>query len=223
MDLLVVCGLGVLINVLSLETYTAPGLNGKRATDEVPAMDEIQAQQWAEYDINALSEDDRKMLCLARGQSFELIEWLDWNFTTGLPNIPIQSLFSNILLNMCKMLCDYKWRADKEEIKCIADFTLARLQIQITGVLVSAASRNPHQVAFNGIGIIASKWKLPMPDTVAQSILPRGLDGVHFKKINRGMPYERLTLPELFRKGETEFDKDFASRLDVKREIIGAS
>ncbi|KAF8170798.1 hypothetical protein BJ912DRAFT_840117, partial [Pholiota molesta] len=129
MDFLVVCGLGVLINVLSLETYTAPGLNGRFA------MDKTQAQQWKKYDINVLSEDDRKLYCLARAQSFELIAWLNWNFSTGLENIPMESLFTIMLTNMCKMLCDYKWRADKEEIKCMADFTLERLQGQITGVL----------------------------------------------------------------------------------------
>ncbi|KAF8174866.1 hypothetical protein BJ912DRAFT_1064510 [Pholiota molesta] len=197
MDFLVVCGLGVLINVLSLETYTAPGLNGRFA------MDKTQAQQWKKYDINALSEDDRKLYCLARAQSFELIAWLNWNFSTGLENIPMESLFTIMLTNMCKMLCDYKWWADKEEIKCMADFTLERLQGQITGVLALAANRNPEQCG-------------------ADDIATRG-GWAQIQENQSGKVIRTIASGRIVQEGADSTHKVFGNMLDIKREITGAS
>ncbi|KAF9473554.1 hypothetical protein BDN70DRAFT_785722, partial [Pholiota conissans] len=107
-DLLLICALGTLINVLSFETYTAPGLRREAK------MDKSQAQLWNEHDVNGISEDDRKLYCLARGQSFEIVAWLDANFSTGPTNVPVQSLFSQALLHICKTVCNYKWLADKK-------------------------------------------------------------------------------------------------------------
>lgn len=209
------CGLGVLINVLSFQTYTAPGLNPE------DALSQLQVDQWNMWDINGLSEDDRKLYCLTRGQSFELIEWLDWTFTTGFPNMPVWSIFTQMVFNMCQMLCDYKWRADQEQMPCMPWFTVGTLQDQITGVLRLLDEMNPNQVA-SGFGMEARKWKLPIHHPKAQSIIPLSLDGACFRKSRNG-PYERRPQEDLFRFGETTWDKAFAARLEVKREIIGAS
>jgi hypothetical protein len=213
-----VCATGVLINVLSLQTYTAPGID---TLAETP-MDNMQNRLWHAYDINGLSEDDRKRCCLARGQSFELVAWLNANFTTGLSNVPIQAMFSNILVNMCKMLCHYKWSADKHEIDYRPDFTLDRLRLQITEVLAWAGRRDPTQVVAQQAEWNPKNWKLPMPDSVGRSILPTGIEGVHFQKVVSAR-YQALTLPELCKMGETALDSKFAQRLEVKREIIGMS
>ncbi len=45
--------------------------------------------------------------------SIELITWLSTMYTTGILDMPVQKLFSIVLVNICKMLCDYKWQADK--------------------------------------------------------------------------------------------------------------
>ena len=103
MDLLVVCCLGVLINVLSHMTYLAPGMERHQK------MNVVQAHLSIQYDVNGLSEDNRKLLCLARGRSIELIMWLSMTYTTGIPDMPVQKLFLTVLVNVCKMLCNYKW------------------------------------------------------------------------------------------------------------------
>ncbi len=105
-DFLVVCCLGVLLNVLCHMTYSAAEL------DERCVMDDTQVYLWDTCDINGLSEDERKQLCLARGQSIELILWLSTTYSTGIHDTPVQKLYARVLVNICKMLCNYKWKAD---------------------------------------------------------------------------------------------------------------
>ncbi len=82
MDLLVVCCLGVLINVLSPVTYSAPGM------ERHWRMNDVQVALWNECDVNGLSEDERKLHCLTRGRSIELISWLGVTHTTGISDMP---------------------------------------------------------------------------------------------------------------------------------------
>ncbi len=63
-------------------TYTAPGL------DRDYAMDDEQARLWNQYDVNGLSEGNRKLLCLTRGRSIELILWLSMSYETGFQTSP---------------------------------------------------------------------------------------------------------------------------------------
>ena len=54
----------------------------------------IVSSVWNEHDVNGLSQDDRKLLCLTRGQSIELVLWLSKTCSIGIPNMPAQHLFS---------------------------------------------------------------------------------------------------------------------------------
>lgn len=135
MDLLVVCGLGVLINVMCHKTYSAPGM------ERLWEMDDAQTHLWNKYDVNGLSEDDRKLLCLARGRSIELILSLSMRYSTGIPRMPVQQLFVTILVNIGRMLCNYKWQADKKKTLCSPDFTIERLKIQLHAALALVIKR----------------------------------------------------------------------------------
>lgn len=213
-DLLVACSLGVLINVLCHLTYTAPGL------DRTWAMDESQMHLWNQYDVNGLSEDDRKLLCLARGQSIELISWLSTTYSTGILGMSVQKMFSTALVDICKTLCDYKWRADKKKFPCSPDFTLGRLKIQICAVLELIHSEDPSLVGPDQCDWDARKWKFPMAGGTAKSTLPACFSGMNIHKISAPQ-YKRKSQGQLFKMGETALDLKFAKRLEVKREIIG--
>ena len=216
MDLLVVCCLGVLINVFSYLTYSAPGVERRWK------MNDAQVHLWNQYDVNGLSEDDRKLLCLARGRSIELILWLSMTYTTGISDMPVQKLFSTVLVNVCKTLCDYKWQADKIGITCSPDFTLKRFKIQIHAVLELVLQRMDLSPAtLEQLDWDVKKWKIPIDDSTPKNILPQ-VAGLSIHK-SSALPYKRQTQAQLFRMGETALDRKFAERLEVKREIIGLS
>ena len=181
----------------------------------------MQVRLWNQYDINGLSEDDRKLLCLARGQSIELVSWLSNTYTTGKPDMPLQKLFVTILLNMCTMLCDYKWHADKTKIPSAPDFTIGRLKIQLHAVLSLVMQRvDPSLKADKELNWNVKNWKFPMPESCKQ-ILPQ-VSGLDIEK-SSAPSYQRKTQRELFEMGETIRDRMFAGRLEIKREIIGSS
>lgn len=214
MDLLVVCGLGVLINVMCHKTYLAPGM------ERLWEMDDAQTHLWNKYDVNGLSEDDRKLLCLARGRSIELILSLSMRYSTGIPRMPVQQLFVTILVNIGRMLCNYKWQADKKKTLCSPDFTIERLKIQLHAALALVIKRMDLSPATKKqLDWDARKWKLPMPKSTSESILPH-VAGIDIQR-SSSLPYKRMTQTELFKMGETVLDQKFAKRLEVKREIIG--
>ena len=214
MDLLVVCGLGVMMNVLCHATYSAPGL------DRELKMNTAQVRLWNHYDVNGLTEDDRKLFCLTRGQSIELVSWLSATYTTGIPDIPAQKLFATVLVNICTMLCNYKWQADNQRMDSAPDFTIGRLKIQIHAALLLVIQKlDPSAGAFGNLDCDARNWKLPMEHSTFEQILPH-ITGLNIQK-SSAPPYERKSLRELFKMGETLLDQKFAQRLEVKREIIG--
>ncbi len=215
MDLLVVCGLGTLLNVICYTTYSAPRL------DREARMNDMQVRLWHQYDVNGLSEDDRKLLCLARGQSIELVSWLSNTYTTGKPDMPVQKLFATILLNMCTMICDYKWHADKTKIPSAPDFTIGRLKIQIHAVLSLVMERMDSSLQSDkDLSWNPKSWKFPMPHS-CKRILPH-VSGLNIQR-SPALSYERKSQRELFETGETIRDRMFAGRLESKREIIGLS
>ncbi len=203
------------MNVLCHTTYTAPGL------DRSWEMNKSQVHLWNEHDVNGLSEDDRKLLCLTRGQSIELVLWLSKTYSTGIPNMPARHLFSIILVDTCKMLCDYKWLVDKKKHLCSPNFTLGRLKTQIHAVLALIMHNKdlsvvkPEQHDWD-----ARRWKVPTDRSACRGILPAHITGFDIRKVS-APPYIRKSQAELFKIGETALDLKFAQRLEVKREIIG--
>ncbi len=215
-DLLVVCCLGVLINVLSPVTYSAPGM------ERHWRMNDVQVALWNECDVNGLSEDERKLHCLTRGRSIELISWLGVTHTTGISDMPVQKLFSTIIVDVCRMLCNYKWQADKNGIYCAPDFTIERLKIQIHAALELVVQRMDLSPAtINQLDWDVETWKIPFDDSPSKRILPQ-VAGLSIRR-NSAVIYKRQNQTQLFKMGETGLDWKFAKRLEVKREIIGLS
>lgn len=217
MDLLLICSLGILINVLCHDTYTAPGWN------RLFEMNDTQARLWGQYDVNGLSEEDRKLFCLARGRSIELVTWLSLAYTTGITDMPVQKLFATIFINTCKMLCDYKWKADNKRLDTPPNFTIERVKIQIYAVLSFVVDKVDLPLAtFEELDWDSRKWKLPTSRSHSISILPPHVTGMNILS-SSALPYKPKHQSELFRLGETALDKKFAKRLEVKRENIGLS
>ena len=202
------------MNALCHTTYSAPGL------DRESKMNTAQVWLWNHYDVNGLSEDDRKLFCLTRGQSIELVSWLNATYTTGIPDMPVQKMFATILVNICAMLCNYKWHADNKGMDSAPDFTIRRLKLQIHAALLLVSQKlDSSAMAFAHLDCDARNWKLPMENSTFERILP------HVARLNiqksPAPSYERKSLRELFKMGETSLDQKFAQRLEIKREIIG--
>ena len=152
----------------------------------------------------------------------ELISWLSITYATGIPDMPVQKLFATVLVNICTMLCNYKWRADKQKIASAPDFTIGRLKIQIQAVLSWVVQKvDPSQKLFEHLDWDARKWKFPMANTTLDRILPQAV-GLNIRR-SSAPSYERKSQRELFEMGETSLDQKFAKRLEIKREIIGLS
>ena len=214
MDLLVACSLGVMLNVFCHMTYSAPGL------DRRSKMNNVQLQLWNEYDVNGLSEDARKLLCLTRGQSIEIVSWLSIMYSTGISDMPVQEVFSAVLVNICKMLCNYKWQADRKKVDSFPDFTIGRLKTQIHTVLTWAVQiLDPSLIVFSHLDWEPKNWKFPLTDST--TILPH-MTGLNIRK-SSAISFQRKSLSELFTQGETSLDQKFSRRLEIKRETIGLS
>ncbi len=211
MDLLVVCSLGVLINVVCPTTYHAPGM------DRHSKMNNAQLDLWNRYDVNGISEDERKLFCLTRAQSIEIVSWLCITYASGIPDMPIQKLFSVVLVNICRMLCNYKWQADRKKIVSSPDFTIGRLKVQIHAALAWAIQQLDPSLSVFDHNWQPKSWRFPMADST--NILPSN-PPLNIHKSSATL-YKHKSLSELFTLGETELDQKFARRLEVKREIMG--
>jgi len=97
-DLLAVCNLGILLNILDFETYSYPGQghNTKISKD--------QKNQLYQYDYNMMPLMDRKACVIARGQAMELHRWFFSHFlapedrhATGLEESSILSTLASQL------------------------------------------------------------------------------------------------------------------------------
>lgn len=184
-------------------------------------MNDAQVRLWNLYDVNALSEDERKLFCLTRGRSIEIIAWLSMTYTSGTKK-PIQELFLVALVDTCKLLCDYKWQADAIGLHCSPDFTLDRLKSQIHATLaLMVAQLDILPTTLEKLAWDPAEWELPMPENFSRNILLR-FNGISVEKSSAPF-YQQKTQTELFKLGETTLDRKFAQRLRVKREIIGTS
>lgn len=68
LDVLTLCNIGILFNVLDRRTYPEP---------DQSYMDSLRMDK---YDYNEISEEDRRRYVYARGLSIELIHWLNSRF-----------------------------------------------------------------------------------------------------------------------------------------------
>ena len=209
MDLIVICSLGVLMNVLCPATYSAPGLHC------LSKMDNIQADAWDQYDINGLSEYERKIFCLVRGQSLELVLWLSATYVIGNCDSSAQDVFLAVVVNMCKALCDYKWKADKQGIFCSPDFTIERLKTQIHNAL--SLVYQTLGLPFPTPELNVMTWELPMTDPTFYRILPQ-IAQMSIHRSSAPEPYQRKSQADLCKMGETVRDRNFGKRLEVKAE-----
>ena len=73
-DLLAVCNLGILLNLLDFETYSYPG-QGHNVK-----ISKAQKDQLYQYDYNMMPLMDRKACVIARGQAMELHQWFFSHF-----------------------------------------------------------------------------------------------------------------------------------------------
>lgn len=198
--------MGALLNVLSFPTYSAPGSDGNTT------MDDAELQLWLDNDINALSKEDRKLFCLARGQAFEIIASINVHFTIRETDTSPFMLFTSLLVHICKAILHYKTLADNNSIEHNPDLTLDKIQIQITGLL-----------SMEFLEIVdhdATKWKFPIFHNADCPIFLDQIFGLSLQKIPKAQ-YARLTLEGLFEEGETNLDKKFAQELNIKQEPLG--
>lgn len=203
---MVICALGTLLNVLSFQTYCAPNGDGKTL------MDDVERQLWFSHDVNAFSEEERKLLCLARGQAFEIVVYLCKHFNIRNDTKSIHAVFVSGLVQMCKMILHYKDLVDKQEVHCNPNFTIDKIHIQISALL---------SMPFLEYGDYnTTNWMVPLHDGMDCPMLPDAFFG-HLLEPIPDVQYHRQTLAQLFKFGETTLDKKFAQSLNIKEEQTG--
>ncbi|KAF9473563.1 hypothetical protein BDN70DRAFT_937335 [Pholiota conissans] len=202
-DLLIACALGCMMNALSLDTYCAnPEVNRD-------VMTKAEAAEWVKYDVNSMSDKDRRMCCLARGQAMQIVAWLDSSYkVTDPPSGRFSQIFSMLLINVCKTLMDYKFLADSQKISHHANLTFERLQHQVVGLLTFAN---------RSYKCDPTTWKHPLY-SLKHSILDC-LTEIAVKRRPKS-DFEPLSVMGLFDSGETALDKKYALRLNVKEDPV---
>ena len=194
------------MNVLCHMTYSPPG------QDYLAEMAANQASKWNQYDSNGLSDYQRKIFCLTRGQSLELILWFNATYTTGIPNRPIHTLFSIGLIDTCKMLIDYKYHFDRTSWLAAPGFTLERLQVQIQAVLTLVKEKlDPSSTTLQQLDWDINKWELPSESSTGKRMLPC-IPVAKVSKLSNPPAFIRLSGPVLCTLGETDLDRKYASR-----------
>jgi hypothetical protein len=191
-NLLSLCNLVILGNVLDFRTYLAPNQPPER--DATPAEQEVLDN----YDRNKIPKQERVAMMFYRGLAFEVIEWIKLHFDFWNPEGEPVDLPSHYLTQQLLALSEYKSDAsDNNKGRAGAPHcTPALLQKQIANVIKCNEALEKY-------------WSL-RGDQVNTSQLGFGdRDGWKFERRRIFRPYTPRTEDELIDDGTTEFDQKF--------------
>ncbi|KAF8960610.1 hypothetical protein BDZ97DRAFT_1605550, partial [Flammula alnicola] len=131
-ELLTICYLGVLMNVLDFETYSYPG------QEPGAALTPKQEQRHMLHDYNAMSLLNRLACTHARGLALDLLEWVECNYELR-ETIPgesavikdMHSVFALAMNRLCLSLMLYKQLAQQQSIEGAPNCTLEAIRMQL--------------------------------------------------------------------------------------------
>lgn len=152
MDLLAVCSVSILSNVLDFETYCYPNQspynndNEKPATESeelehannVKGLTSDQVRQMELFDYNSKSPDDRAGCVYVRGLALDLLKWFTVNYLlvepSGKPALDTYGVLMNNLCHQIYMVWLAKKKAVDQGVKGAPHCTLGLLERQLRGL-----------------------------------------------------------------------------------------
>lgn len=107
-NLMAICMFGILINVLDFATYQYPGNSTPNSTPT-----KSQEEEMIKFDINALSDEERRGCIYTRGQALQIMDFVAQNFTFGHPEDfsewnSVKQYQECMIIHQCQMLFNYK-------------------------------------------------------------------------------------------------------------------
>ncbi|KAJ3493289.1 hypothetical protein NLJ89_g11055 [Agrocybe chaxingu] len=193
-DLLTVCNLNILGNVLDFRTYSTPNESSDRPATEAQRLLLLTS------DVNNIPPEERAHMRYARGMALEVLRWARSQFETRF-NLAVVDLPSIYLEHQCRGIVQYKRMVEKGNYEGAPNCTLIGLTAQVKNVL--ALARNVFALDYD-----ASKlWrqhKIP-PEITPENLLLGDLS--RFSCVRKKKPGEIRAMTEFQKVGETELDK----------------
>ena len=205
MDLISLCIIGVLINVLDFRTYT------HRAAGE--EMSKFEEEQLAKFDCNGLSSSERQAYQYVRGLALQMLQWIDDHYCVKDAKAETVWGFAfNCLFTFVQALRTYVVEAERQEgISSAPNCTLVSLDNQIESLF---PLDSPHGVMKAQVArsIFEIEYLLPNTKdyTVAESKKPE-------------KPVSRISLEAAMLLGETAADRRFKEGLKTNFAMEGIS
>jgi hypothetical protein len=191
-NLLSLCNLVILGNVLDFRTYLAPNQPPER--NATPAEEEVLEH----HDRNKIPKQERVAMMLYRGLAFEVIEWVKQNFEFRNPKGKAVDLPSHYLAQQLLALLEYKKDAsdNKKGSAGAPHCTLSLLEKQIANVTKCNKALEKY-------------WSSSRDQVNASQLGFGDRSGWKFERRQTSLPYMPRTEDELIDDGTTEFDQKF--------------
>ncbi len=131
MNLLSLCVLAILGNVLDFRTYSA----NIRQQDR--PLTSTQMRLMNQYDINAIPMNERLAICFCRGVALHLFKWIrECCVIYGPDGSVLDDLPSQYLCQIGAALVRYKAKAEERDLEGVTNCSLALLTAQIDNVML---------------------------------------------------------------------------------------
>ena len=131
LNLLSVCVLIVLGNVLDFRTYRAPNQY------ENTMADEQLRELLKSIDLNTIPRNERKAICYARGVALHVMNWIQHCCTIKFGDKVVEDLPSQFLVQIANTLWHYKKGADNRMLDGAPHCTVIGMRRQVTNVMES--------------------------------------------------------------------------------------
>ena len=205
MDLISLCIIGVLINVLDFRTYT------HRVAGE--EMSKFEKEQLARFDCNGLSASERQACQYVRGLALQMLRWIDSHYCVknaegeAIPTFALTCLFTFV-----EALRSYMIEAEeREDISSAPNCTLASLDNQIKCLFPPNSPQGKiHSQVADSIGDVTYL----LPNTKEYTVSER-------RKPEK--PSSRISLEGAMLLGETLADRRFTEGLKTNFAMEGIS
>jgi hypothetical protein len=204
MDLISLCIIGVLINVLDFRTYT------HRAAEK--EMSQFEKEQLSKFDCNGLSSSERQTCQYVRGLALRMLQWIDDHYCVKDAEAKtVRGFAFDCLFTFVEALRIYIRDAEQEGVSSAPNCTLVSFNYQIKslfppdslqGVVRTQVARGIHHLEY-----LLPKTK---EYTVAESKKPE-------------KPASRISLEEAMLLGETVADRRFQEGLKTNFAMEGIS
>ena len=206
MDLISLCIIGVLINVLDFRSYT------HRAAGE--KMSEFEKEQLSRFDCNGLSSSERQSCQYVRGLALRMLRWIDEHYCVKDAEFKIVRGFAfNCLLTFVESLRIYMREAEWQEgISSAPNCTSVSLDAQIGSLFPPDSPQ----------GVIRSQMAKTTTAHMGY-ILPRTTKYTVTESKKPEKPAFRISLEEAMLLGETVADMRFKEGLKTNFAMEGIS